>query len=188
MSRIQTVLAKLVFAMLASGVSFAIAQPLDVGSRREMFVDDALIERTTGRAEVQLHQPAPREIALVSDQSWEGNGTNYVTVFRDGDVYRMYYRGSHFSYLGGKDRPNHRDLYCYAESRDGIHWTKPELGLFAWNGSRRTTSVGWRGSHAFVPFRDTNPHARRKRSQSPGVGGPAHGLYAFRSPTPFTGR
>ena len=184
MSRFQAVLAKLVFAMLASGVSSAFAQPLDVGSRREMFVDDALIERTAGRAEVQLHQPAPREVAIVSDQSWEGNGTNYVTVFRDGDVYRMYYRGSHFSYLGGKDRPNHRDLYCYAESRDGIHWTKPELGLFEWNGSKKNNIV-WDGvgSHAFVPFRDTNPQCTPEaKYKALGVGGPKHGLYAFRSP------
>ena len=27
--------------------------------------------------------------------------------------------------------------FCYAESRDGIHWTKPELGLFEYQGSKK---------------------------------------------------
>lgn len=184
MSRIHTVLVKLVFVAIASGGSWAIGQPLDVGSRREMFVDNALIERMAGPAELRLHQPAPREVAIVTGEPWEGNGTNYVTVFRDGDVYRMYYRGSHFSYLKGKDRPTHRDLYCYSESRDGIRWTKPELGLFEWNGSKKNNIV-WDGvgAHAFVPFRDTNPQCMPEaKYKALGVGGSTHGLYAFRSP------
>ena len=107
---------------LAGGRSIAI------GSRRELFVDDALVERLAGKADLRLHQPTPQNVAVTTDEPWEGNGTNYVTVFQDGDKYRMYYRGSHYSYLDGKDRPNTRDLYCYAESSNGIHWTKPELG------------------------------------------------------------
>ncbi|MSR59865.1 MAG: hypothetical protein EXS05_19875, partial [Planctomycetaceae bacterium] len=103
-------------------------EPVTIGSRRELFVDDTLVERLAGRAELRLHPPTPREVALETNEAWEGNSTNYVTVFQDGDKYRMYYRGSHFSYLGGKDRPNTRDVYCYAESSDGVHWTKPELG------------------------------------------------------------
>ena len=30
----------------------------------------------------------------------------------------------------------YRRILCYAESTDGIHWTKPDLGLVEWNGSR----------------------------------------------------
>ena len=79
-------------------------------------------------------------------------------MFQDGDKYRMYYRGSHFPNLGGKDRPNTRDVYRYSESKDGARWTKPELGLFDWNGSKQNNIV-WDGigAHGFVPFRDANP-------------------------------
>ena len=28
-------------------------------------------------------------------------------------------------------------LTCYAESKDGIHWEKPDLGIVEWQGSRR---------------------------------------------------
>lgn len=173
----------LVSLLLAPAVLQA-AEPTDIGSRREMFVDDSLVERLVGRAELRLHHPTPRNVALVTGEPWEGNGTNYVTVFRDGAVYRMYYRGSHYSYLGGKDRPSTRDLYCYAESADGIHWTKPNLGLFAWDDSKQNNIV-WDGvgAHAFVPFRDTNPQrASEATYKALGVGGGGeHGLYAFQS-------
>ncbi|MBM4005031.1 MAG: glycoside hydrolase family 32 protein [Planctomycetes bacterium] len=159
------------------------AEPVRIGSRRELLVDEGLVERMAGRAELRLHAPTPREVAFETNEAWEGNSTNYVTVFQDGDKYRMYYRGSHFSYLGGKDRPNTRDVYCYAESSDGIRWTKPELALFDWNGSKQNNIV-WDGvgSHAFVPFRDTNPHCSADaKYKALGVGGKTHGLYAFKS-------
>lgn len=166
--------------LLVNVVSLA-AEPIAIGSRRELFVDDVLVERLAGKADLRLHQPTPQNVALVTGEPWEGNGTNYVTVFQDGKKYRMYYRGSHYSYLGGKDRPNTRDLYCYAESSDGIHWTKPALGLFAWSGSKQNNIV-WdgEGAHAFVPFRDTNPKCEPGAAyKALGVGGAKHGLYAF---------
>jgi hypothetical protein len=58
-----------------------------IGMRRELFVDDGLIERVAGRAELRLHHPIPRRISVVNDLGWEGNGTNYVTVFHDGEKY-----------------------------------------------------------------------------------------------------
>ena len=134
---------------------------LSIGSRRELFVDGYLVQHLSGRAELRLHHPTPREVALVTDRPWEGNGTNYVTVFQDEGRYRLYYRGCHYSYLDGRDRPNHQDVYCYAESDDGIHWTRPDLGLFEWEGSKRNNIVwlGGGGSNAenFAPFRDANP-------------------------------
>ena len=62
------------------------AEPVSIGSRRELFVDDALVERLVGRSELRLHQPTPQNVALVTDEPWEGNATNYVTVFQDGEV------------------------------------------------------------------------------------------------------
>jgi hypothetical protein len=70
----------------------------------------------------------------------------------------MYYRGSHFDEQAKK--ATHREVACYAESKDGIHWTKPELGLFDFNGSKRNNIV-WdqEGTHCFTPFLDANPVA-----------------------------
>ncbi len=178
MTRDLTLLSLLFIASLSSA-----AERFDIGSRRELFVDDQLVERLSGNAELRLFHPTPQNVVFATDAPWEGNGTNYVTVFQDGAKYRMYYRGSHYSYLGGKDRPSTRDLYCYAESADGIRWTKPELGLFAWNDSKRNNIV-WDGvgAHAFVPFRDANPKCPAEATyKALGVGGAKHGLYAFKS-------
>jgi len=52
----------------------------------------------------------------------------------------MYYRGSHDPKTGTGGIPAHREVTCYAESEDGIHWVKPELGLVEFNGSKANTS------------------------------------------------
>ena len=53
-----------------------------------------------------------------------------MKVFQDGDLFRMYYRGSDVVYTEDGYSSPHEETACYAESRDGIHWTKPELDLF----------------------------------------------------------
>src|SRR5512139_3368056 len=86
----------LVFGASPGRLSLAQDGPLiDIGTRLELFIDDFLVERmewTTWR----LHPPVPRETAITFDRPWEGNTSAYVTVFRDGDIFRMYYRGSHW--------------------------------------------------------------------------------------------
>ncbi len=154
--------------------------PLDVGSRLELFVDDVLIDRLTGAAKQQLQRPVPQEVVLTADRPWEGNTCAYFTVFQDGNRYRMYYRGSHFDEKAKKAA--HREVACYAESKDGIHWTRPNLGLFAWDGSKDNNIV-WDGpgGHNFTPFKDTNPKATtdaRYKALARGKGG----LLAFKSP------
>ena len=60
---------------------------IDIGSRLELMVDDYLIERMTGDAELRLHRPTERGLVFVHDTPWEGNRTLYHTIFRDGDLY-----------------------------------------------------------------------------------------------------
>ena len=140
------------------------AAGLDIGSQRELFVDDCLIASMTG-VELTLHKPEPREVVLVCDQPWEGNTSAYYTLFRDKDLFRVYYRASHFDEKTKK--PTHPEFTCYAESRDGVKWKKPELGLFEFGGSKRNNII-WtgEGTHNFAPFKDDNtacaPDARYK--------------------------
>jgi len=152
---------------------------IDIGSRRELMVDDFLVDHRDG-VTLQLQKPIAREIAVVHDAPWEGNICGYHTVFRDGDLYRMYYRGSHYddetSELG------HAEVTCYAESRDGIHWEKPELGLVEFAGSKANNIILQGGSgHCFTPFKDSNPDcepdARYKGFDRKGT----EGLHAFKS-------
>ncbi len=130
--------------------------PADIGSRRELFVDDFLIDRMTD-AELKAHQPEAKEVVLVCDAPWEGNTSAYFTVFRDDERFRMYYRGWHYS--EGHKAPAHAEFACSAESANGIQWTKPDLGLFEFNGSKANNIV-WAGpgaTHNFTVFKDGNP-------------------------------
>ena len=161
---------------------------INIGSRRELMVDEFLIERLDDLS-LQLHRPQPREVVLVTDKPWEGNTCAYYTIFQDGDKYRMYYRGAHWDEKANKS--GHPEVVCYAESSDGIHWTKPELGLYEFAGSKANNIV-WNGigGHNFTPFKDTNPECKpdarykalaRGRSLRKADNSSQHGLFAFQS-------
>ncbi|HMC64532.1 MAG TPA: hypothetical protein VKI65_06310 [Gemmataceae bacterium] len=140
----------------------------DIGSRLELFVDDWLIDRMQG-VSLQLHHPTSRNVALRFDAPWEGAGSAYVTVMKDGDKYRMYYRG-----LGGAKDP---ELTCYAESGDGVHWTKPKLGIVEFKGSKENNIIlagSGNLSHNFAPFKDANPAAPPEQRYKAMTGAPMH--------------
>ncbi len=143
-------------------------QVIDIGSRRELFIDNEWIEHLSGKAQQRMHRPTPREVALVHDEPWEGTGCGYHSVFKDGDLYRMYYKAWHLEVTQGKlDTGRHPLFCCYAESDDGVHWRKPKLGLHEFAGSTENNIVMVSGKsgplnvdagHPAV-FKDDNPDA-----------------------------
>jgi len=157
------------------------AAPIDVGTRLELLVDDYLIDTIEGGAAFKLHHPVPQDVVLVHDAPWEGSGSGYHTVFQDGDVYRMYYKAWQLTPQQGNLEVPHEPLGAYAESKDGIHWEKPSLGLFEFEGSRENNLV-WvgKGGHDFTPFRDTNPDCLAGEEYKAIAYGPdPTGAYAF---------
>jgi len=180
--RLPDLVGSLVIISILHGFSIARAvDPIGIHSRRELFVDDYLIDRMEG-VELRMHKPTPRGVVIVHDESWEGNSCGYHTIFRDGDLYRMYYKAA-AQVLQGEPAP-HRLLGCYAESSDGIHWKKPNLGLFEFHGSKDNNIV-WDGpgSHDFTPFLDPNPDCSpdAKYKAVANAGGVGGGLLAFKS-------
>jgi hypothetical protein len=109
---------------------------------------------------VDLHQHEPRDAGAVLrfDAPWEGPFCAYATVIHDGAVYRLYYRG--LPEAGGDGTRN--ETTCYAESTDGVAWTKPSLALFEAGGTRENNVVladAAPVTHNFCPFLDANPAA-----------------------------
>ncbi len=160
---------------------------LDIGSRWELFVDEYLVAEKSGVA-LKLHDPVKKEIVLTTDQPWEGPTCAYFTVIQDGRKVRMYYRGS----AGGSDHSDDQ-VTCVADSEDGIHFTRPKLGLIEAGGTKENNVI-WRGveAHNFSPFLDENPQARPEQRykalggvKAPGknwmTGATPGGLYAFAS-------
>lgn len=159
------------------------AEPVAIGSRLEPLVDTHLIATLSGGAAFRLHQPVPREIVLDHNEPWEGSGTGYHTVFQDGPLYRMYYKTWHLDPQPGGLKTPHPTFAGYAHSTDGIHWVKPRLGLFEYEGAKDNNIV-WvgKGSHDFTPFKDTRPGCPPEELyKAVGWGDEPSGLYAFKS-------
>ena len=129
--------------ILACAIISSIAQePINIGSRLELFVDDYLIDELSDGARLILQHPTPQEVAIVHDEPWEGNATNYHSIFKDDDLFRLYYKASQYTTTEGNLDWTHPLFFCYAESDDGIHWRKPELGLIEFNGSKKN-NIMW---------------------------------------------
>jgi hypothetical protein len=173
----------LIISLLAVPAFTQAQEPIEIGPRRELFVDGHLIDNLVN-AQQRLHHPVPREIAIVHDALWEGAGCGYHSVFHDGELYRMYYRGSELGIVDGQLKMG-SEAYCYAESNDGIRWTRPDLGLFEYNGSKKNNII-WMGVgvHNFTPFLDTRPDCppESRFKALAGDGAREGGLYAFQSP------
>ena len=97
-------------------------RPLTVDGVRQLFVDDGMIEETKGVVRT-LNQPAKYagNPILRASPPWERDAGFVGTVMRDDqdEVFKAWYQGWFY------------DSYpaCYAVSKDGINWHKPELGL-----------------------------------------------------------
>ncbi|MGZ0167823.1 MAG: hypothetical protein ACKVII_28225 [Planctomycetales bacterium] len=157
-------------------------EAIEIGSRRELFVDGHLIDKLVG-TQRRMHQPVAREIAVVHDAPWEGAGSGYHSVIHDGDTYRMYHRGSKLGVENGRLKVGGQ-VYCYAESRDGIRWEKPNLRLYEHGGSKEN-NIFWTGVgiHNFAPFLDTRPDCPPESRFKALAGTAAEGgLFAFHSP------
>ncbi len=107
-----------------------------------------------------LQKPVRREVVMTYDRPWEGVGCVYQSIFKDGDKYRMYYRAK------GDGNPT----VGYAESTDGINWTRPTLGIVEIDGSTANNLVfpltedlmadgAINGASGLMVLKDDNPAA-----------------------------
>ncbi len=163
------------------GTAFAAdAQPLNIGNRRELFVDRYLIDKLDG-ASLELQRPLSGGVALKFDEPWEGQVSGYVTIIKDGDVYRMYYRGRPLTGYGDND-PRAKEVTCYAQSTDGITWKKPPLGLIAFGGNTNNNAILadiGAVTHNFAPFLDTRPGIPKNERYKAVGGSRESGLIAY---------
>lgn len=132
--------------LLTSTIVFA-DEPLRIGSEKQLFIgpfdeggrDTYLVESMKNVTMTMNPARVTGERLLELDKPWERGEWPLLDmrqfVLKDGNRFRMYYSAlSKYPKLWSE--PNCRIL-CYAESTDGLHWTKPDLGLVKWNGTRK---------------------------------------------------
>lgn len=163
------------------GVSAPAAEaPIELGDRRELFVDSHLIEKLSA-VRLHLHEPRDEGEVLQFDAPWEGIHSGYCTMIQDGARFLAYYRGLPVT---GRDGTAN-EVTCVAESEDGIRWTKPKLGLFEGRGTKENNIVLAGDppySHNFSPFIDTRPGCPAHQRYKALSGLDTSGLVAFVSP------
>lgn len=169
---------KLAAVFLFLSAAMAAEPAIDIGSRRELFLDHLLIDRLSG-TELRLQTPVEKEVSMTFSEPWEGPFVNYATVIHDGPRYRLYYRGV-LPAAGGREAVT---VTCYAESADGIHWTRPNLGLVEVGGSHANNVILSDRDYSinFSPLLDTRPGVDPGERYKAVGGTMQSGLVAFAS-------
>lgn len=129
-ARAQTPSSAATKAILADYSTPSPFSPFDVGTRAQLFVDQALV-RESERVAFTLH-PAEkhnRNPLLVADRPWEGwNLQIFGNVLYDEEekIFKMWYLGGAAGYFPDSDK--YANPCLYATSGDGITWEKPLAG------------------------------------------------------------
>jgi len=118
--------------------------------QRQLFMDDHMIERIDGLRRV-VNQPEKhhQNPVVYPDKHWEDRCQVYGTALFDDErgIFRLWYlttpgeRDMKPLKLNDHERAPHTTLCAYAESKDGIHWHKPNLGQFPYDGDRKNNLV-----------------------------------------------
>lgn len=101
------------------------------GPWRRLLLDATVVESQQGTERLfHAAQKYPKNPLLTADRPWESNAQGggpalLGTVLADDGVLRMWYQCFTGGYFNG-----------YAESKDGLQWTKPNLGLLPFDGSK----------------------------------------------------
>jgi hypothetical protein len=98
-------------------------EPIDIGSRKQLFVDSKFIERQQNIRLTMNPPVSTGELLVTADQPHEQGGLVYLysSVLQEAGRVRLWY-----DLTGDEGR-----CVCYAESEDGLRFSKPPLGLHA---------------------------------------------------------
>lgn len=150
--------------------------PPAAGGNKYLFLDSRVVERKEGvRLSLGTVRKDPHNPLFREDKPWEPRFDNlYANVLYDEREKRFKCWYSPFiqdevvrttpkEKRVGAYRPGKREMgVCYAVSRDGVAWTKPELGIVEVDGSGKNNIVA-RGPHGSGVFYDPrDPDAARR--------------------------
>lgn len=150
---------------------------VEIGGKKQLFFDDLLIASRT-RTSKLMGQPDkyPENPVLRPDRPWEsehddsgevpvtGIQISGQTVIYDQEeqIFKMWYNP--WAYFNKIYRP-----WCYAVSKDGYHWEKPNVGVYEYKGSRENNILGaYTKSKYFNVFKDPQDPDPKRRYKAMG--------------------
>lgn len=164
--------------LLGAGAVPLLGNPADAG-RKYLVLDSRMVDRTEAlRLSLGLAVKDRRNPLFPEDKPWEPRFDNlYANVLWDEreKLFKCWY-SPFITDAAVRDTPREkwgsvpyvprgRQMgVCYAVSKDGVRWEKPELGLVEFDGSTRNNLVtrGPHGAGVFFDPRDPDPSRRYK--------------------------
>ena len=117
-------------------------ETIAIGNTKQLFIDDKLIQSRKSVDFVMNRPYSTGEVLIETDLPHEAGGEVYLysSVLKDNEgKVKIWYD---FLRQKSKTDPYDHDRHVgYAESADGIHFTKPDVGLHALNGSKKNNVV-----------------------------------------------
>lgn len=143
---------------------------IDLGSKRELFLDDYLIDTAI---DLELKMNAVQEVKSTNIP----NGY-YQTIIKTDSLYRIYYRGNLSSWKGGGYDGNPGEITKSAISKDGYNWEEESTDL----NDSIIDYIYYEPpfNHNFTPFKDLNPKSKHAYKALAGTK-PGGGLFYFYS-------
>ena len=101
--------------------------------------------------QLRVEEAIKSEPLLEAETEWETGGISPLYMWQEDGRYHMIYGAS----------PNGA---CYAVSEDAYHWTRPEMGMIEFNGSKKNnlTHKGLEGCQGFFEDPSAPPEERFK--------------------------
>ena len=140
-------------------------------THKHLFIDDRHVDKISGLMKV-YHKPMKHATPVIlPDTPWEQGAprTTYpATLYlwsapmwnQATSIWQIWYNGGRYA------------LPLYAESTDGINWTKPDLGLVSWDGSTHNNIVfllppdgysnSWKHNRLILLRDDNDPDPNRR--------------------------
>ena len=139
----------IIWASMAAAHAQARVLP-DQQQRTLLLVDDyhVLYRSGTHRKLIPLRRYSDNPVLPGGTNPWEG-AIAWNTAYRHPQTgtYQLWYQA--FSGKHAQERTK-ACVVCYAESSDGVHWVRPSLNLFSYNGRKDTNIVLiGNGGHSF---------------------------------------
>ena len=138
--------------VVCTGGMSIVEPPLQIGTRKQLLVDDYIIAQSSNvtRELGQATKANGGQPLIVADRPWENADLFRLgSVIHDGGRFRMWYQMND-------------TLFGYAESEDGLQWTKPNLGFYDYEGSRDNNIVDARGFTCLPDAHETDPAHKYK--------------------------
>jgi len=156
---------------------------IEVGDTKQVFLDDRVIHEASKLSKwVSRPEKFARNPIMVADRPWE-QGTRIrgqhpahgvqitgqnVIYDEEERIFKMWYLPYVVAWTGDGDE---RRPLCYAVSKDGYKWEKPELGIFEYRGSKANNILmanGPEAAHYFNVIKDPQEKDPQRRYKALG--------------------